>query len=63
MATKKELVVSMSTSEEGIEANLRKAMDIDGGILITHEGNKFIVNKDDLKQAITEIEEFENELS
>lgn len=61
MAVKKELVVSMSSSEEGVDVNVRMAGEVDGGILFTHEGSKFVVNKDDLKEAIKELEGFGGE--
>ena len=61
MTVKKELVVSMPSSDEGVDVNVRMAVGVEGGILFTHEGNKFVVNKDDMKEAIVELEGFKDE--
>lgn len=61
MPVKKELVVSMSSSEEGVDVNIRQAGEVEGGVLFTHEGNKFVIQVEDLKEAVKELEEFKGE--
>tara|TARA_R110000803_G_scaffold79152_2_gene144654 strand:+ start:5290 stop:5628 length:339 start_codon:yes stop_codon:yes gene_type:complete len=63
MAVKKELVVSMSSSEEGVDVNVREAGEVEGGVLFTHEGNKFVVQATDLTEALKELEGFKDEAS
>jgi len=58
LTVKKELVISLSSSEEGVDVTIRSAGEVENGILFTHEGNKFVINKGDIEEALKELEGF-----
>lgn len=55
---RKELICYVATTEKGIEASVRAYAGDPSGILIEHEGHKFAIPTQALKEAIEQILNF-----
>ena len=54
----KDLIVSVSTNEQGVEATLRSTRTLSGFVLLNHEGGRVALKLDELKEALNALEEF-----
>ena len=54
----KDLIVSVSTNESGIDVTLRTTRILLGHVLLQHEGVKVALNINELREALTVLDDF-----
>ena len=57
---RKELIIYVETGEEQLEANFRNGVEDDTDV-IGYEGMKFIINIEELEEALVKLKEFKKE--